>query len=337
MPKQFDLTRLLADGLKDLNCPGVLCGLNIGGEFSAHSAGTISKKEQDKPFYIYSISKTFTATAVLLLSEMHDGILDGQISQFLSGKRVPDGTTVRQLLNHTGGLSDYSSSREYQEAVSRHPGNPWSYDHLMEVGLKHTPLFKPGQGWSYSNPGYGLLKELIEKISGQEYYAFVERHILKPAGLEETRPFLQPDHELLLLAGEDPSMEGDFRGKYSPGWIATGSFISTVHDVLKFYTKIFSRDILSANSLQQMICTVDVPVVPKPEAGIPSYGLGLMHSRKDPLGDAYGHGGGGPGYTTYAMHFSHLCGTTFSYCLVLNKSLPATPFELGDNLVMGVR
>ena len=57
-----------------------------------------------------------------------------------------------------------------------------------------------------------------------------------------------------------------------------------------------------------------------------------MHFREHPLGDAYGHGGGGPGYTTYAMHYPDLDGASFTLSLVLNKSLPQTPFDLADKI-----
>ena len=81
-----------------------------------------------------------------------------------------------------------------------------------------------------------------------------------------------------------------------------------------------------------MMKTVNVLKAP-PVASIPAYGLGLMHFRNDPLGIAYGHGGGGPGYTTYARHYPELNGSPFTLSLVLNKTLPQTPFDLTDEIV----
>ena len=77
-----------------------------------------------------------------------------------------------------------------------------------------------------------------------------------------------------------------------------------------------------------------VDILPEPTTGpIPSYGLGLMHFRNAPLGDSFGHGGGGPGYTTYATHFPNLRGKRVSIAIVLNKSMPQTPFSLANDII----
>lgn len=328
-----DISDTLSDALETLGCDGALCALHAGGEISTHSAGSVSAEEHDRPFYIYSVSKTFTAAAVLQLCEREGDFLDTVVSRFLPDKRLSSLLTVRHLLNHTGGLSDYSSSDEYRQAVCAHPEAPWNYERIMDVGLRNTPLFEPGSGWAYSNPGYAFLKELIELISGEDYDAFLDEAIVKPLGLSDTRPFLMPDADDQLLPGSDPSIDGDVRKRYSPGWIAPGCLISTVRDVVRFYHALFSGDLLNANSLQCMTTTVDVPV-PAPPPRVYAYGLGVMHTRNDPLGAAYGHGGGGPGYTTCARHYPDLCGTAFSLCLVLNKTLPETPFDLADRVVL---
>ncbi|RYD36989.1 MAG: class A beta-lactamase-related serine hydrolase, partial [Verrucomicrobiaceae bacterium] len=257
---------------------------------------------------------------------------DESLHRFLPDAPIPAGITIRQLLNHTSGLSDYFSCEAYRKAVVAHPDRPWGYGKLMEAGLAGTPLFPPGEGWAYSNPGYGLLKELIEKISGQDYHRYIVENLLAPAGLHETRPFLAPDHELQLLEGEAPEFDGDFRPVYHPGWILPGCFISTVAGVARIYDALFAEKLVTGPSLHEMMVTVDV-LKSSPPSCIPAYGLGLMHFRLDPLGDAYGHGGGGPGYTTYARHYPDLMGQPFTLSLVLNKSLPQTPFPLADEIV----
>jgi len=329
--QEFDLSPILADSLQELNASGVLCAVSCGGEISTHSAGIITERERNRPFYIYSITKVFTAAAVLLLNEKHGPFLDRSVVGLLSESCLPKSVTVRQLLNHTSGLSDYFASAAYHEAVRTRPENPWLAEELMRVGMSGTPLFAPGQGWSYSNPGYALLNRLIEKLSGLTWHVFVDRHFVRPLGLSATRPFLEADREGRLLAGEEPSMEGDFRARYAPGWIAPGCLISTSADIVRFFDALFTGHLLNEESLAQMTQTVDVPV-PAMDGVIPAYGLGLMHGRNDPLGDAYGHGGGGPGYSTYAKCYPALQGKTFSLCLVVNRSLPATPFSLADQI-----
>ncbi len=332
MNKTFNPTEILQTSLDELKCKGILLAVTENGVIETFSAGSISAADHDRPYYIYSISKSFTAVAIMQLCDEQGGFLDERYSSFFPETKIPDTVTVRQLLNHTSGLSDYFSSPEYQAALKEHPTRPWTYEKLMEYGLQKTPLFALGNGWSYSNPGYGLLKELIQEKSGMEYYDYVMRGIVDRAGLAATRPFLKADEHLELLEGEDPSFEGDFRPQYQPGWIATGCFISSVSDVAKFYDALFGGKLVSRESLAEMTKTVDVLPNP-PEESIPSYGLGLMHFRKSPLGDAFGHGGGGPGYTTYATHFPNLEGESVSISLVLNRTLPKTPFGLAERII----
>ena len=329
----FDPTSILEDSLGRIGCKGALAAILQNGVARTFSAGSIGVQDHGRPYYIYSISKTFTAAAILKLCEDHGDFLDEPFLRFFPDAPIPADVTVRQLLNHTGGLSDYFSSSEYQAAVTSHPQEPWSRARLMETGLKDTPLFPPGEGWSYSNPAYGLLMDLIESLSGKGYYDYLQETILSKAELHDTRPFSVPDLKLELLEGEAPGFDGDLRFLYQPGWIVSGCLISTVSDIARFYDALFAGKIVSEASVRKMMETVDV-LKTSPAESIPAYGLGLMHSRKDPLGDAYGHGGGGPGYTTYARHYPELMGVPFTLSLVLNKTLPQTPFDLADDIVL---
>ena len=329
----FTPTELLQQSIRELGCTGAILAVSENGNVMTYSAGIIRQSEHDRPYYIYSISKTLTATAIMSLCEQQGDFLDERFSSFFPDSTIPTEVTIRQLLNHTSGLSDYFASKEYRQALSENPTLPWTYGELMKFGLRETPLFEAGTAWSYSNPGYALLEELIERKSGMEYYEYVREAIINKIPLSYTKPFLEVDHDCELLEGEDRSFSGDFRILYDPGWIAPACFISTVGDVAKFYDALFGYKIVNEGSVKEMTKTVDVLPNP-PEESIPSYGLGLMHGRNSPLGDSYGHGGGGPGYTTFALHYPELDGNSVSFSLVLNKSLPQTPFGLMDQLVM---
>ena len=328
----FDPSSILDAATQRLGCRAALAAVSVNGIVGSFSAGSLGAEDHGRQFYIYSISKTFTAAAILRSCEEQGDFLDDSYHRFFPGSPIPNDITVRQLLNHTGGLSDYFSSTDYQAAVTSHPEEPWSHERLMEAGLKNTPLFRPGKGWSYSNPAYGMLKDLMEMLSGRGFYDYLDDSILSKAELRETRAFTAPDLNRELLEGEAPGFNGDFRQLYRPEWIVTGCLISTVSDVARFYDALFAGRIISMPSVRKMTETVDVLKSP-PAALIPAYGLGLMHFRKDPLGDAYGHGGGGPGYTTYARHYPALQGAPFTLSLVLNKTLPTTPFDLADEIV----
>ena len=331
MQTKFDPTNLLTQAITELDCPGALCAIINNGKVTTYSTGSITKEQHNKQYYIYSITKTFTATAILLLCEKQGCFLDKTYASFFPNTTIPKDITIRQMLNHTSGLSDYFSEPQYQQAVNNTPDKPWPHEKLMTIGLKKTPLFQAGKGWQYSNPAYSLLKDLIEKLAGSDFYTYLQHTIIKPLNLTQTKPFLKPDTQHKLLQGNTPEFQSDFRPLYSPKWIATGCLISTATDIAKFYNALFSTKIITQNSLNQMTKTVKVPY-PFPPPSIPAYGLGLMHTQNDPLANAYGHGGNGPGYTTYAKHYPNLNGSPFTLSLVLNKTLPTTPFSLADNI-----
>lgn len=327
-----DIQKVLTEELQKLDAEGVLCALSVDGEVSTYSAGSIKEEQHSTSFYIYSISKSLTAVAVMLLHQQGLLDLDDDLSRWENNYTLPEGVTIRSLLNHTSGLSDYFSSSEYQRAVHTHPEKPWTYEKLMQVGLSNTPLFEPGAGWMYSNPGYAILRELIEERAGVNYYDFINSRVLAPLGLSGTHPFDCLNHKVKLLAGVDSAMEHDFRDVYHPGWIATGCFISTVSDVAKFYQGLFSGRLLDFESLEEMKQTVAVPV---PMMGLrePRYGLGFMSFGNDPQGENYGHGGGGPGYSNYAKHLTNVGGKQVTLVSVVNASLPQTPFDIAHRVL----
>lgn len=199
----------------------------------------------------------------------------------------------------------------------------------MQVGLRDTPVYPVGEGWLYSNPGYAILKELIEDLSGEDYYTFIQKEIIDPLGLNETKPFDRLNHGVELLAGVDPAMHEDFRYTYHPDWISTGSFISTVSDISKFYQSLFSGQLVGVKSLRKMKELVVVPYPFSPPRK-PMYGLGLMSFDNDPHGGNYGHGGGGPGYSNYAKHLPDVNGHQVTVVSVVNASLPQTPFQIAN-------
>lgn len=125
LKKSPDLTTVLANGIDKFNCTVILCALNDCGSISTHSVGSISSEEHNKQFYIYNITKTYTAAAILLLCEEKGSFLDKQLAFFFPDIQIPPNITVRHLLNHSSGLSDYGS-KEYQDAVSSNPEKPWS-------------------------------------------------------------------------------------------------------------------------------------------------------------------------------------------------------------------
>ena len=140
---------------------------------------------EDMVFDLASVTKQFTASAVMLLKRR--GLLspDDEITKFFPGLPFP-GVTVRNLLTHTGGLPDYEEWIEKTaEAEGNIPGNDIMIRFLMESGEEAE--FAPGEKWEYSNTGYCVLAQIIEKVSGVPFEEFLEQNIFIPAGMTSTK------------------------------------------------------------------------------------------------------------------------------------------------------
>jgi CubicO group peptidase (beta-lactamase class C family) len=164
---------VVADGeITSLGAHGVV---KMGGD---------KKVTPDTAFVTGSISKSFTALAVMQLVEAGKIDLDTGVSHYLdrfSGR--PAGIiTIRQLLSHTSGFSTLQGNPSHPDITSGRDELARQVDQLAEV----TPAYKPNERWEYSNINYQILGRLIEVVSGQEYQAYVATKILEPVGMEHS-------------------------------------------------------------------------------------------------------------------------------------------------------
>ncbi len=143
---------------------------------------------EDTVFQLASVTKQFTAAAVMLL--MRQGLLslEDEITKFFPEVPYP-GVTVRHLLTHTSGIPDYFDDADWfiriWEEEKRVPGNDEILRFLRETKAK--PYFAPGDGLHYSNTGYNLLALLVERLSGVPFEEFLQKNIFEPAGMTSTR------------------------------------------------------------------------------------------------------------------------------------------------------
>jgi len=274
--------------------------------------------DEEPAFLAYSIAKTFTAALMLLLQEDGRLDLDDTLVRWFPGVPSSDRISIRQLLNHTGGVPDYGSLRSYHESVRRSPGRPWSFDRFAAETFEKGLAFQPGMGWAYSNPGYMLLKRIAEELTGQTYATLISRRIADPLGLRRTF-VAQSISDLSSLAPAPSavlSLDGrckDSRLVYHPGWVSPGVLASTPSEITRFFGAVLGADFLSKRSLQEMTEVVCVPNAP-PRWRKPSYGLGLMGDPQSPWGALWGHSGAGPGYNTSAFHAADLRGHPVTVC-----------------------
>ncbi len=137
----------------------------------------------ETPFQLASISKTFTAAAVLLLQDQGKLHVDDTVAQYVP--ELPwEQVTIRQLLNHTSGLQNYMWLIERYWNKPEPPNN----EDMLDLFIRYPRgfNFRPGTRFGYSNTGYAFLALLIERITEQSYADFMQQHIFEPLELENT-------------------------------------------------------------------------------------------------------------------------------------------------------
>lgn len=170
--------------------PGLAYAVVADGEITSVGArgvvelGHDTEVTPDTPFAIGSISKSFTALAVMQLVEAGQVDLDTEVSQYLQGfSGSPAGAiTIRQLLSHTSGFSTLQGNESHTDGTSGKEELARQVDDLVDV----TPAYGPEERWEYSNTNYQILGRVIEVVSGQEYQAYVTANILVAIGMEHS-------------------------------------------------------------------------------------------------------------------------------------------------------
>ncbi|MGB8633775.1 MAG: serine hydrolase domain-containing protein [Rhodanobacteraceae bacterium] len=167
--------------------PGVAYAVVADGEITSMGArgmvrdGGDRKITPDTPFLTGSISKSFTALAVMQLVEARKIDLDAKLSDYLEGfsGRPAGVVTIRQLLSHTSGFSTWQGNTAPEQGSHGKNALAERVEQLDDV----TPAYKPGARWEYSNTNYQILGRVIEVVSGQTYQVYVATHILQPVGM----------------------------------------------------------------------------------------------------------------------------------------------------------
>lgn len=198
----------------------------------------------DNVFRIGSISKQFTAVAILQLKEQGKLDLQDDITKFIPDYPTHGYTiTVEQLLNHTSGIKSYTSMKEWDEQVRRKDFTPAA----MVDYFKNQPMeFAPGTKWNYNNSGFFLLGYIIEKASGKTYQQYIADNIFKPVGMANS--YYGEDSPLIknrvsgYEPGKDAVVNADYLSMTQP--YAAGSLLSTVEDLYKWHQAVHSYKLI---------------------------------------------------------------------------------------------
>ncbi|MGL4609689.1 MAG: serine hydrolase domain-containing protein [Trueperaceae bacterium] len=279
--------------------------------------------ENNARFYIYSVTKVLIAVLALRLVEEGLLKLTTPLQEIIENLPLQTPVTLKQLLNHTAGIPDYShNSDAYLNAVKASSQTAWTGEEFLQHTLPQGLDFTPGGGWAYSNIGYLLARMMIEKTSGQSLRDLLTNYIIKPLNLkntfvaetlEDARSLTPGYSRLLSVTGE---LE-DITQLYHPGWVSHGVVVSTATELAYLFEQLFLGELLRAPSLEAIKEAVSVPGN-HPLFGKTAYGLGLMIDLQPTLSPVFGHGGEGPGYSTAAFHFSDLAGEAVTITVLAN-------------------
>jgi CubicO group peptidase (beta-lactamase class C family) len=201
--------------------------------------------------------------------------------------------TLRQLLQHRAGLTDYGALAAYHQAVAA-GDEPWPAAVLLERTQAERLRYEPGQGFAYSNIGYLYVRELIEQACGEELGAALSRLVLRPLGIEEAR-----------LARVRADLDGVTMGirSYHPAWVYHGLLVGPLREGALLLDRLMTGALLPADLLAQQMrdahpLDVSGQGHQRDQARpwrAPAYGLGLMGGVTSNGTRAFGHTGGGPG------------------------------------------
>ncbi|MGW3344400.1 serine hydrolase domain-containing protein [Nonomuraea rubra] len=279
----------------------------------ASGVADVASNRPVKPGMVHrigSITKTFTAVAVLQQVARGAVELDAPISRYLPdvvpgerGERI----TVRMLLNHTSHIADHvgpafpSLLQGSAQSLDDNRFRVFTREELVRLGLDAAPTGEPGATpGSYSNTNYLIAGLLLEKVTGQGAEEYITRNVIRKAGLRHTSfprtPHIPGPHSKAyesLYGWVDPPRDYSV---YSPTWITTaGSMVSTMDDLNRFYRALLRGELIGAAELAEMKRTVPVLA-----GGVLNYGLGLYYFDL-PCGRFWGHSGGVFGMATESM------------------------------------
>ncbi len=292
--------------------PGISVAIKRAGEpvvTAQHGeavVGDAAPVRADTLFPIASITKTLVAALFLRLQEEGTLSLDDPLSRWLPDHTEDRRVTLRRLLGHTSGIPDLA---EWPEAAARDPDRVWTTDAVL--ALATGPRRPPGGTGLYSSTNYVLLGSVVRRATGQTVAEALDRLVLTPLRLAD-RVVLQPDepapadvaHGYVGIPGQAGLRDVSRPGRYAPDTAtativgAAGAALASPATLAEVADALFGGRVLSAASLKQMLAFHPVA---GPDGRTDPYGLGIGRVRT-PVGSAYTHFGGMPGFESALVH-----------------------------------
>ena len=294
----------VAQAMQRARLPGVTIQISGPRGFYAKSYGVsnIARRtpmRADDHVRIASITKTFTATAILQQVDRGRLKLSDKLSRWVKG--IPNGRriTVRELLAMRSGIYDYTSDPAFLRAFTTNPLLPFKPADVVAIIKRHRPLFAPNARTQYADSNYVLLGVILEKVTGRPAESVLTRDIARPLGLRSTSFPMTA-----RLPG--PFSHGYYAGDQGEGpirdytavnpkvaWTA-GGMVSTIDDLRKWGRALATGRLLSRRLFAERLKFGAIPNGGGPPVG---YGLGLLR-----FGNWLGHDGAIFGFSTETFY-----------------------------------
>jgi CubicO group peptidase (beta-lactamase class C family) len=255
--------------------PGLALAVARNGQVEKAAGYGVANIKSNQPvrpetvFQIQSITKTFTATAMMMLAEEGKITLDDKITQYLSG--LPQSwsdITVYHLLTHTSGLKDHCGSDGPSVDIEK----DIQPEEVIAWVQKFPLWFPPGSKHQYCNFGYYLLGMIIRQAAGKDWSELVRERILEPLEMHNTRVISQSGGNADVASGYTWANNRQENGRYVAPTILAGpggGLNSTVLDLAKWDAALYTDKILKQSTLAQMWTPAKLK-----EGSSPEYGIG---------------------------------------------------------------
>jgi D-alanyl-D-alanine carboxypeptidase len=296
------IDKLVTDTLSRTGVPSASIAIVKDGQIAYVKTYGDAKLEPKTPsttqmrYSIGSISKQFTAAAILLLQEQGKVSLEDKVAKYIPDLTRANEVTIRQLLSHTSGYQDYWP----QDYVMKPMLEPITARKIMDTWAKKPLDFEPGAKWQYSNTNYVIAGAIVEKVAAMPFFKFMQQKIFTPLGMTSVTDI---DQELLKASdpiGYKRYALGPLRvaPKEGKGWLfAAGQLAMTAEDLARWDISIIEGKLLKPASYLEL----SRETLLKNGLGT-NYGLGVNVSSA--LGRrALSHGGEVSGFTAQNIVF----------------------------------
>jgi len=225
---------------------------------NAYGNACLESKKAAAPemrYSIGSISKQFTAAAILLLAQEGKLSLDDKVSKYLPNLTRANEISIRQVLSHTSGYQDYWP-QDYLMPLMK---TPTTAEKIMAMWAKKPLDYEPGTKWQYSNTGFVIAGAIVEKVSVTSLFTFLQERVFKPLGMKsvwdsDQQRLTESDATGYLRYALGPLRPAPKEGR---GWMfAAGELAMTAHDLALWDESLIAQTVLKPESYKQMFTEV---------------------------------------------------------------------------------